>query len=105
MENFNDLDEIFDNIVIVTIAPKNIRVKTTNTYKTVVVYLSVPSDQRDLYEISDIRNKDKRSCIVVQGLIDTFEIGSWIQKSELGDLVRQNKNIQFIIGEVRTLDK
>jgi|GEM_PF-2436342 len=98
MENFNELDAIFYEIVTIKVAPKNSRVKIAkDTYKT-VVYLSVATDQRDLYEISNIRDKDKRSCIVVQGLSEALEIGSWIKKSELSDLIRQNKDIRFIVG-------
>lgn len=105
MENLNELDAIFDEIATIKVAPRNICLKATkDTYKT-IVYLSVATDHEGLYEISDIQDKDKRSCIVVQGLSEALEIGSWVKKSELSDLIRQNKDIRFIIGEMRTLDK
>lgn len=108
------LDGIFDKIIDIKVAPKilptNSRVRThkkasnhletkeTNT----VVYLSVPTDHQYLYEISDIQDKDKRSCIIVQGLKDSnsLEVGSWIKRSELDDLIRHNKNIRFIVEAV-----
>lgn len=106
MEYFKELDEIFDKEIVIKVAPelpKNSRLKTGTNYKT-IVFLSIATDQRDLYEIYDIQDKDQRNCIVIQGLNEALEVGSWIKRSELPDLIRLNKNIKFI-GGVRTLDK
>lgn len=53
-----------------------------------------------LDEISDIRNKNKRSCIVVQGLSDSkfIEVSSWIKRNELSDLIEHNNDVRFIVG-------
>lgn len=110
MEDYNELDAIFDEIVTIKVAPKlpkNRRVKTTsetgiNIEVNTKIYLSVPVDHQYLYEVSDIVDKENSSFIVVKGLKDALEVGSWIKRSELGDLIRQNRGIRFIIGEVRT---
>ncbi len=102
----SELDAIFDKIVTITEAPKlpkNRRVKTTSETGTNIevntkIYLSVPTDHQYLYEVSDIQDKENRSSIVVQGLSEALEVGSWIRKSELSILEKQNKNIRFIIG-------
>lgn len=111
MDNLDaELDAIFDKIVEIKVAPeipKKSRVKPTIRIVTkletcpeasTIVYLSEPSDQKDIYEISDIRDKENRSFIVVQGLSEALEIGSWIRKSELDNLKRQNRDIRFVIG-------
>lgn len=101
------LDAIFNEIVTITEAPKlpkNRRVKTisktvTNIEVNTIIYLSVPVDHQYLYEVFEIEDKDKRSSITVKGLKDSIEIGSWVKISELGDLIRQNRDtIRFIIG-------
>lgn len=103
-----ELDEIFSKIVTITEAPKlpkSSRVKTisktgNNIEVNTKIYLSVPVDHQDLYEVFEIEDKDKRSSITVKGLKDSIEIGSWVKRNELGDLIRQNRDtIRFIIGD------
>jgi hypothetical protein len=101
-----ELDEIFSKVVEIQIAPtlpKKSHLKTGTKLEncskvSIIVYLSEPSDQKEILEVTDLKYIDNRSCITVKGISETLGIGSWIRKSELNDLKRQNRDIRFIIG-------
>ncbi|KKG79805.1 hypothetical protein [Methanosarcina mazei] len=100
----DELNEIFSKEVEIQIAPtlhKKSQLKTGTKIKiSLIIYLSEPSDQKDIFEVTDLKYiSNQSSCITVKGLSETLEIGSWIRKSELKDLKRQNKDIKFIGGE------
>lgn len=109
MENKNldaELDEIFIKVVEIQIAPKIQKKRPLNTGTnqkiSLIIYLSEPSDQKDIYEVTDIKYIDNRSsCITVKGISETLEIGLVFEKTKLHDLKRRNKDIKFIEG-VRT---
>lgn len=100
----DELNEIFSKEVEIQIThtlQKKRPLKTGTKIKVIlIIYLSEPSDQKDIFEITDLKYISNRSsCITVKGLRETLEIGSWIRKKELPDLIRLNKDIKFIGGE------
>lgn len=99
----DELDEIFSKEVKIQTAPKIQKKSPLNTGKKIkvslIIYLSEPSDQKDIFEIINLKYiSNKSCCITVKGLSETLEIGSWIRKSELEDIKRKNRDIRFIIG-------
>lgn len=99
----DELNEIFSKEFEIQIPPKIQKKRPLNTGTnqkiSLIIYLSEPSDQKDIFEVTDLKYISNRSsCITVKGLRETLEIGSWIRKSELPDLIRLNKDIRFAIG-------
>lgn len=99
----DELNEIFSKEFEIQIPPKIQKKKPLNTGTnqkiSLIIYLSEPSDQKDIYEVTDLKYIDNRSsCITVKGISETLEIGLVFEKTKLHDLKRLNKDIRFVIG-------